>query len=419
MSSLKHSDQCLPPFASAVAGQHPSADIFSRDADLNQPRFNPTKPTQVLAINTSHLCNSRLRMTAQYWIDVLQWKNPLRSTAISLAWMVLCIFPNLWFIAPQIFVIFWIAVRRLSIKSNAARSADTPAQAGGKLGASRTAKRSMLSGAIDEAETTRNIEGYNNLVFVQDLVDNLLGGLVRAHNLLDSIDWSNSERMGQWIQLSLLGILAVYFINLAVPARVIVMAAGLLPLWYHTTLVQLLLALLPTKTFQVMAITAIGLDNNKKPSHSAVGDVDTDADSAVELSHSDDDSGPTQSNRITIDVFENQRWTNFKWTSRLGPNERASWSDRTGKIQQPSRSTIELPSDEWRWDGEWEMDCKWGECDQNGWQYSDHHWQCPSPTQLIVSLTRRKRWIRSMIRVDCPSSDLSFNSGSTSDDNSD
>lgn len=45
------------------------------------------------------------------------------------------------------------------------------------------------------------------------------------------------------------------------------------------------------------------------------------------------------------------------WSSRLLNTDRPAWSDESGKTATP-RDSFTLPSDDWMWDGDWEIDYK-------------------------------------------------------------
>ncbi|KAJ2869087.1 hypothetical protein GGI22_000471 [Coemansia erecta] len=103
-----------------------------------------------------------------------------------------------------------------------------------------------------------------------------------------------------------------------------------------------------------------------------------------------------------VSVFENQRWwLGFGWIPRLGTNERAKWSDETGKIRYASINDF-MPADGYEWaddgSGGWEVDKYWAlpvRTDGDGWVYTDNFWRHPSPaSSLVSSYTRRRKWMR-------------------------
>ncbi|KAJ1950206.1 hypothetical protein FBU59_000790 [Linderina macrospora] len=102
-------------------------------------------------------------------------------------------------------------------------------------------------------------------------------------------------------------------------------------------------------------------------------------------------------------VFENQRWWfGFGWIPRLGSNERARWSDESGKVRLTSVSDF-MPDQGYEWaDGAegWEVDARWAlpvVADDDGWIYTDNFWKRPAgSSSKVQSYTRRRRWVRRM-----------------------
>ncbi|KAJ1989413.1 Peroxisome size and maintenance regulator, partial [Coemansia thaxteri] len=103
----------------------------------------------------------------------------------------------------------------------------------------------------------------------------------------------------------------------------------------------------------------------------------------------------------TVSVYENQRWWfGFGWIPRLGSNERAKWSDQTGKVRYASVNDF-MPEDGYEWVDEnsgWEVDRLWAlpvHTDEDGWVYTDNFWKHPAAVaSTVASYTRRRRWVR-------------------------
>ncbi|KAJ2662800.1 hypothetical protein IWW48_001678 [Coemansia sp. RSA 1200] len=103
-----------------------------------------------------------------------------------------------------------------------------------------------------------------------------------------------------------------------------------------------------------------------------------------------------------VSVFENQRWwLGFGWIPRLGTNERAKWSDESGRQRFASINDF-MPGEGYEWaeedGGGWEADRYWAlpvRTDEDGWIYTDNFWRHPSPaSSLVSSYTRRRKWVR-------------------------
>lgn len=98
---------------------------------------------------------------------------------------------------------------------------------------------------------------------------------------------------------------------------------------------------------------------------------------------------------MTEECFENQRFSMFKWTTRLLPTDRPVWSDRYGSEPMP-RESFMLPSSEWTWAEPWLAVTGEG-TDTEGWQYhldfprgSDYGW---SALRNPAHFVRRRRWV--------------------------
>ncbi|KAJ2701925.1 hypothetical protein H4218_001169 [Coemansia sp. IMI 209128] len=120
----------------------------------------------------------------------------------------------------------------------------------------------------------------------------------------------------------------------------------------------------------------------------------------------------------TVSVYENQRWwLGFGWIPRLGSNERAKWSDLSGKVRYVSTSDF-MPEDGFEWadeGGGWEVERLWAlpvHTDEDGWVYTDNFWKHPAAAASAVSsYTRRRRWIRKVRPANRP--DVSRDSSMT------
>ena len=76
------------------------------------------------------------------------------------------------------------------------------------------------------------------------------------------------------------------------------------------------------------------------------------------------------------------------------PHERASWSDKDGKVKLP-KSSILLPIDgDWQWDTEWEIQKDPNFNDKNGWSFA-HDFNGPfKKARGLLDLVRRRKWVR-------------------------
>ncbi|KAI8849945.1 integral peroxisomal membrane peroxin-domain-containing protein [Chytridium lagenaria] len=105
---------------------------------------------------------------------------------------------------------------------------------------------------------------------------------------------------------------------------------------------------------------------------------------------------------VVAELYENQRWwAGPGWTSNLLNLERPPFSDITGVTSHPSLTAITDPAPGWAWTTEsWTLDLTWTTVDAEGWEYSDHTWNSKTSQPTIFSLTRRRKWVRGMRKVE-------------------
>ena len=116
----------------------------------------------------------------------------------------------------------------------------------------------------------------------------------------------------------------------------------------------------------------------------------------VREGHATRSAAAGQAYPVTEECFENQRFSMFKWSTRLLPTDRPVWSDRYGSASTP-RESFMLPSSEWTWAGSW-LVVTGEDTDTEGWQYhldfprgSDNGW---SALRNPAHFVRRRRWVR-------------------------
>ena len=96
--------------------------------------------------------------------------------------------------------------------------------------------------------------------------------------------------------------------------------------------------------------------------------------------------------------FTNPIFVGVGWIPHLLRSERKAWTDETGDIQRPDKDTYDLPSHDWEWlEDSWTLDKKWYKgVDDDAWVYTDHNWEQAAVQSSMSSLTRRRKWVRTM-----------------------
>jgi hypothetical protein len=100
---------------------------------------------------------------------------------------------------------------------------------------------------------------------------------------------------------------------------------------------------------------------------------------------------------MTFEVYENQRWWLGNWSDKglsIGTGTIHPWSDKSGHASL-NKTSITLPSQEWDWDGLWQVD-------RQGWLYAINFVEDESAyhsSQKPSDFIRRRRWIRNARRI--------------------
>ncbi|XP_031562764.1 tectonin beta-propeller repeat-containing protein 1-like [Actinia tenebrosa] len=93
-------------------------------------------------------------------------------------------------------------------------------------------------------------------------------------------------------------------------------------------------------------------------------------------------------------IYENQRWNPVEgFSDRRLPSDRYVWSDKSGVYERTKEGFL-LPSSQWQWMGNWQIDTRPGTTDNQGWQYAvdfPRHYHAEKNWNDYV---RRRRWRR-------------------------
>ena len=97
----------------------------------------------------------------------------------------------------------------------------------------------------------------------------------------------------------------------------------------------------------------------------------------------------------TFYTYENQRWNPISgFTSHGLPTDRQNWTDETGRVKL-EKDDIKLPSNQWNWVTEWEVDFNLPEgVDKAGWQYALDFPASYHSNRKFNDFVRRRRWKR-------------------------
>ncbi|KAI8919817.1 Peroxin/Dysferlin domain-containing protein [Powellomyces hirtus] len=311
--------------------------------------------------------------------NLITWKDPIKTILLMAVWVSLCYYPTMLCITPHLSIII-IILRNHERKDQFMRKREMEASI-----AVATGWTSSI--AVGSEEYLRNMQ------FMQNMMSMYCDAHDYAVSRLKALDWSHPPTTSRILQYVFASIPATWLVYFAVPFNYILLVGGVLFFVHKTTnikapqILQFPLALVPALGRRLSAaVDALrGLDGLASPDMPVGGRV---AQREMALPK------PVP---VTIALYENQRWW-AGWIPHLLSSERTPWSDAQGTVSFPAPQDYEVPLD-WVWVDDWKIDGEWFDTDAEGWVYSDHKWMSPSPQAGLVSLTRRRRWIRSMMQV--------------------
>ncbi|XP_048575709.1 tectonin beta-propeller repeat-containing protein 1-like isoform X2 [Nematostella vectensis] len=93
-------------------------------------------------------------------------------------------------------------------------------------------------------------------------------------------------------------------------------------------------------------------------------------------------------------IYENQRWNPIEgFSDRRLPSDRWVWSDKSG-VYERTKEGYTLPSSQWHWTNQWQVDTRPGITDKEGWQYAVDFPRQYHPEKFLNDFVRRRKWKR-------------------------
>ncbi|KAJ3150365.1 peroxisome- protein [Geranomyces variabilis] len=378
--------------------------------------------------------------------DLVRWTDPVKSVLLMLAWVTLCYYPTMLCVTPNLFVILVIMRNHHMQKNQFFREASQTSSTGALGSAWST------SIAVGSEQYVRNMQFMQNIMATYcDAFDSLV-----AHSRV--LDWSHPPTTSRILQWSMISIPLVWLIYFAVPFNYVLLVAGVAGFLHKTTGVRaqrvfgapfVAIPALGRRMSSMLdvlkGLDPMGLqDGGGGGGGSGVlggGPIVSGGGGAASVGGMLGDSAammmgealvggggtttgmvpnvmrpspvmaalrnkaPPSSPRqlpnpapVTVSLFENQRWwAGPGWIAHLLSQERTPWSDAAGTVSYPPPTEYQAPRG-WAWIDDWRIDGEWFATDSEGWVYSDHKWMMPTPHAGLNSLTRRRRWVRTMLQ---------------------
>ncbi|KAJ3196090.1 peroxisome- protein [Irineochytrium annulatum] len=291
---------------------------------------------------------------------IMTWKEPSATIIALLCYIILCIYPTLFIILPQIFLLYLITKNYYK---------KTKLETVGKKAA-----------GLQPSLSTTSAQYIKNMQFIQNQMGMFCDVHAEVGRSLRLIDWSDEKQTTQIVKAAAGSALGVIVVVRLIPVNVIMLIAGVAAFFSNTAFFRAASTTLPPVIIK-------GLSDRVDSIREGIAAARRAPEGSV----------------VTVTLFENQRWwAGLGWIPHLLRSERPPWSDETGAIPRPSKETFELPANDpagtWAWvDPDWKADLGWtDQLDEGGWSYTDHVWAVPKGKAAVGSLTRRRAWIRQM-----------------------
>ncbi|KAJ3392304.1 hypothetical protein HDU92_008535 [Lobulomyces angularis] len=285
-------------------------------------------------------------------IEIFTWKNPYRTVAIMLVYIILCLYPTLFLIVPQTAFIYYLIKQYYR-------------------------KTKHIAMNKKETKINVNLQYLKNLQFIQNHMGAFADGYDEISRFNRNIlTWNDEDETMKVLKIAIASIFGVVIFLRLVPTSWIFLGGGVFLFLQHTALFRAASATLPPVLMRNLQYR-----------------VDFVREAILNVTK----AGTT--GKTTVQLYENQRWwAGLGWIAHLLRSERVAWSDESGENAKPSKDDYELPGVEWEWaSDDWKIDMAWNSTmDENGWVYSDHNWLNIQNKPGVTSLTRRRMWVRTM-----------------------
>ncbi|KAI8905867.1 integral peroxisomal membrane peroxin-domain-containing protein [Gorgonomyces haynaldii] len=339
----------------------------SEAVKLSEVLHHSTPP---LAMTTMLKNNNRFvpRQKPFIWLNatlikLVTWHNPANTLLFLACYIILCTNPFLIPVFPQLVLLYLIA-KFYHYRAEAIISG-------------KPLPEPHVPGTPPKIVMT-NQEMVENLQQIQNTMGAVSDAYDAGYNLYKLLDWSTPEKtiqLAQFLLASMFGTwITLYFIR-----------------WNYVLLIGGVgLFVANTAVFKAasMTLTPALMETVQKRMDRAR--------TALNVSRQAGDQVLTP---VVV-------WAGAGFIPFLLSQERAPWTDDTGLIPMPPKDLYELPEIEsepgqpeqrWEWaDEDWELDYKWAQVDDAGWQYTNNSWENPKSNRTVGAYTRRRKWVRHM-----------------------
>ena len=314
-----------------------------------------------------------LRTTERILLNIIMWTDPTFSILAILAYTLVCLYPVLLFILPN------IAIASIGILSHPKVSGKEPQQ------------------TYTIPPKTSPQDYKFNMQYIQNLMGNsatMIDTIVLQYH--EHLTWKQEQHTMKIVQLSFASIPIVIIIYMMIPLRVMFLLGGWTvflinsPLKDHihdiAPLVKELMqpAVKVTKRVNSISVKNDALPGDTRQSLSIKSHPILPADSpSSAVAHTEETTNLT--------IYENQKSVNGSYVpTSSSVEDPPAYSDQQGSIPFPSPENYKPPPG-YSFVNEWHIDKQWAPVDEEGWCLTDKDYK---KTDKTLATTRRRKWIR-------------------------
>ncbi|KAI7878586.1 hypothetical protein K492DRAFT_164706, partial [Lichtheimia hyalospora FSU 10163] len=273
-------------------------------------------------------------------ILLISWENPLNTWIAIVVYCLVCIYPKLVFVVPQLVTSFLL--RRGSLKED--NDLDTIINDPPGSGSSSTGG-SVFTNALNMGIPLLAMSGNASPEYRKNLqnIQNTMGEFADVHDMLVNHvqHWSQSDAsMAQLRRLMVASAIITFMLVSVIPLNYIMLSAGLAVFFANTRFAKALMHLIQQdRRFFNKIISALNASQLVIPSTPDI--IESDSTTTTRL----------------VSLFENQRSYDGGKHFLEPWDKRSTWSNLSGSLSFPSPCKLQPPQGfQWQEDSEWVVD---------------------------------------------------------------
>eukprot|EP00835_Amoeboradix_gromovi_P001570 NODE_74_length_23402_cov_1.166974.p3 type:complete len:473 gc:universal NODE_74_length_23402_cov_1.166974:22744-21326(-) len=325
-----------------------------------------------------------LRSTEQMLLNILLWSDPTISIICLLIFTLLCLYPILLFLLPNLAVIF------ISIVSHP------------RLSGMKPQHTYLVPPKTSHQEYKLNLQFIQNLMFnASAAIDSVV---IQYH---EHLAWRNEEHTMKVIQFSIACIPIVIIVYLFFPFNIICLIVGWSlflinsPLKDHIHEISPIIKdIIQPAVKAKRRISNIDIRSDGLPGDTTATSMSSTNHPVLSSPDTSSSAPATFSSQVTntanLTIFENQRLIEGIYVATCLGNDPPPYSDIQGTIPFPAPGDYKTPPG-YEFLNEWHIDSQWNKVDDEGWCLCDDEF---NPTLPEKHVSRKRKWTRIAVKKD-------------------